>query len=635
MGVEFIQLSVVIKTNQLWSTSLELTLKSKSKIAGWNHQTLVPEQLLLEGTFFMQEEDKEKLNGMRHSAAHLLAAAISELYPDAKRTIGPSIENGFYYDFDFSKPISEDDLPKIEAKMADILKKWDHFEKEEVSVEEAKKRFADNPYKLELIEEFAKDGKDLTIYKSGEFEDLCKGGHSENPAKEIGAFKLLSLAGAYWRGDEKNKMLTRIYGTAFPSQKQLDEYLEMLEEMKKRDHRRLGKELDLFTFSDLVGAGLPLFTPRGTFIKMALQEALNEISRPYKYSMVSIPHLAKIDLYKISGHAQKFSDELFRVASHYKEEFVMKPVNCPHHTQIYQSRPRSYRDLPLRYMESTMQYRDEKPGEIGGLTRTRGFTVDDAHLFCTIEQVEQEVKNICHIIKQFYTGLGMWGKHWVSLSVRDYSDFSKYVGEETDWDKAESILEKLAQELELGAKKVEGEAAIYGPKLDFMFTDSLGRERQLATIQLDFAMPKRFGLEYTDNEGKVKTPVMIHRAILGSYERFMAILIEHFAGAFPTWLSPTQVMMIPITDRNIEYAKDIMAKLEDAGIRVEIDDRSEKMQAKIRAAQLQKIPYMIVLGDKEQEAGVVTVRTRSGENMPSLNLDQFLDKIKQEIATRA
>jgi threonyl-tRNA synthetase len=580
--------------------------------------------------------DQEKLSPLRHSTAHLLAAAVLELYPGAKRAIGPSIETGFYYDFEFPEnvKISEEDLPKIEAKMAEILKNWNSIEGREVSVEEAKGVFKDEPYKLELIEDFSKDGKTLTIYKSGHYEDLCKGGHSEDPSKEIGAFKLLSLAGAYWKGSEKNKMLTRIYGTAFTTQKELEEYLVQVEEMKKRDHRKLGRELDLFTFSELVGAGLPLFTPKGTFIKMALQEALLEISKPYGYSMVSIPHIAKIDLYKTSGHAQKFGDELFKVISHYDEEFVMKPVNCPHHTQIYQSRPRSYRDLPLRYMESTMQYRDEKPGEIGGLTRTRGFTVDDAHLFITVDQIEEEVKNICHIIREFYKGLGMWGKHWVSLSVRDHSDFSKYVGEEADWDKAEAMLEKIANELELGAKKVEGEAAIYGPKLDFMFTDSLGRERQLATVQLDFAMPKRFGLEYTDPEGQIQTPVMIHRAILGSYERFMAILIEHFGGAFPTWLSPTQVMIVPITDRSNEYGQKLLAQFKEAGIRAEIDERSEKMQAKIRDAQLLKIPYMVIIGDREQEASKVAVRTRSGENLTPQPFEDFLTSLKQEITDK-
>lgn len=582
----------------------------------------------------MGKNNKEYLNNLRHSCAHLLAAAVVKLYPNAKPTIGPVIENGFYYDFEFSKPISEGDLPKIEEEMKKLVQEWDRIEGKEISLYDAKEKFARNPYKLELIEELAQKNEPIMIYKSGDFEDLCRGGHIEKPFQEIKAFKLLFIAGAYWRGDEKNKMLTRIYGTCFPTQKELDEYLKKQDEMKKRDHRRLGKELDLFTFSDLVGAGLPLFTPKGTLIRQKLQEAVLEISKKYGYQPVTIPHLTKIALYETSGHAQKFSEELFKVISHYNEEFVMKPVNCPHHTQIYASKPRSYRDLPIRYIESTMQYRDEKPGEIGGLTRVRSITVDDGHLFCTPDQVKDEAKNICLIIEQFYKKIGLWGQQWVSLSVRDHKDFSKYIGEEKDWDLAEQMLEELAEDLNLGAKKVEGEAAIYGPKIDFMFTDSLGREWQLATVQLDFAMPKRFSLEYADADGQSKTPVMIHRAILGSYERFMAILIEHFAGAFPTWLAPIQVQIIPISEKHNKYGQIVLEQLKDSDIRVELDDMAETMQAKIRDAQLQKIPYMLVIGDREEKEKSVAIRTRDGKNLGTVKIKQFIDKIEDDIENK-
>jgi threonyl-tRNA synthetase len=580
-------------------------------------------------------QDSEYLDHLRHSAAHLLAAAVLDLYPGTKNTIGPAIDNGFYYDFEFTDPINEQDLPKIEARMQELVKGWVKFDRQEVSSDEAKELFKDNPYKLELIEEFSKEDQTLTTYTSGNFTDLCRGGHLENPSKELKAFKLLSIAGAYWRGDEKNKMLTRVYGTAFSSQEELDNYLTQQEEAKKRDHRKLGQELDLFTFSELVGAGLPLFTPKGTFIRQALFNRLVEISEEYGYQQVTIPHIAKIALYETSGHAQKFSDELFRVISHYKEEFVMKPVNCPHHTQIYASRPRSYKDLPLRYMESTTQYRDEKPGEIGGLTRTRAFMVDDGHLFCRIDQVKEEAKNLCLIIEQFYKSLGMWGKHWISLSVRDPKDLSKYIGDEDGWDKAEKMLAEISEELKLDAKRMEGEAAIYGPKLDYMFTDSLGRERQLATVQIDFAMPKRFNLTYQDNDGSMQTPVMIHRAILGSYERFLAILIEHFGGAFPVWLSPLQVKIIPISERHNDYAQKVLEGLKSSKIRVEVDDRAETMQSKIRDAQMQKVPYMLILGDREIESQTASVRSRDEGDLGALKIEEFTTKIKSQLESRA
>lgn len=575
--------------------------------------------------------NSEHLQKLRHSTAHLIAAAVLDLYPDTKLTIGPAIENGFYYDFDFSKPLSEDDLPKIEKKMTELLKTWDSFSHRELTEKEAKDYYKHNPYKQELIDEIVKKGEKITFYKAGNFEDLCRGGHSESPKKDIGAFKLLSIAGAYWRGDEKNKMLTRIYGTAFSNKKPLDEYLQQLEDAKKRDHRKLGKELDLFVFSDLVGSGLPLYTPKGAVLIEELKNALREISKKYDMQLVSIPHLAKIDLYKISGHAEKFADELFHVKSHYDQEFVMKPVNCPHHTQIYDSRPRSYRELPIRYIEQTMQYRDEKPGQIGGLQRTRGFTVDDGHTFCRVDQIKQEVSILVEVIENFYKNLGLWDKHWVSLSVRDPKTPEKYIGFPEDWERAETMLEEVSKEYKLEAKRMEGEAALYGPKLDFMFKDALGRETQLATVQLDFAMPKRFKLSYIDEQGEKQTPVMIHRAILGSFERFIMLMIEHFAGAFPTWLSPVQVVLLPIADRHAEFAQKAVDQMKKAGIRAEVDNRSERLQAKIRDATLQKVPFMGIIGDKEVANSTVSVRKRNGEDLGSIEIDSFLQQLIQDI----
>ncbi len=572
------------------------------------------------------------LDHIRHSTAHLLAAAVLELFPVTKRAIGPSIENGFYYDFEFKKPVTEEDLPKIEAKMAEILKSWDSMTGREVSADEAKELFKDEPYKLELIEEFSKDEQTLTVYQSGDYLDLCKGGHAENPSKEIGAFKLLSVAGAYWRGSEKNKMLTRIYGTAFQTQKELDGYLVMLEEAKKRDHRKLGKELDLFVISELVGAGLPLFTPKGTILRDGLLGFSEQLQIERGYQKVWAPHITKIDLYKKSGHWDKFGAELFLVESQEtSDEFALKPMNCPHVIQIYASKMRSYKDLPIRYMESTTMYRDEKAGELLGISRVRSLTQDDAHAFCSMDQIEAEVQSVMDMIKTMYTTLKMDFK--ARLSFRDDQD--KYLGDKDNWNKAQDILKRIADNMNLNYFLAEGEAAFYGPKIDVLVIDALGREWQCATIQLDFVQPVRFGITYTDQDGTVKTPVMVHKAILGSIERFLSVYIEHTAGAFPTWLAPTQVMIVPITDRNNEYGQKLLTQLREAGVRAEIDERSEKMQAKIRDAQLQKIPYMVVVGDREEKEGQVAVRTRAGENLPVQAFEQFLEQIKKEIADKA
>jgi threonyl-tRNA synthetase len=574
------------------------------------------------------------LEAMRHSLAHVLAIAVVDMFPEAKLGIGPATADGFYYDFELPRTLIPEDLPLLEKKMRHVIKQGLPFECETVAPKDAVDRLkaAQQPYKVELAEEFAGDGKDLTFYHTGDFSDLCRGGHVDS-TKDIGAFSLTSIAGAYWRGDEARPMLQRIYGVAFTTREELEAHLKQREEAKARDHRKLGKELDLFTFSDLVGAGLPLFTPRGTVLRDELQQSLRDIGLKYGMQPVAIPHIAKRELYETSGHIAKFGDELLRVESHYGE-FVMKPVNCPHHTQIYASQARSYRDLPLRYMESTMQYRDEKPGEIGGLTRVRAITLDDGHIFCRVDQIKQEAAAIAKIIEEFYTNLGLYGDHWVSLSIRDPQKPDAYIGDETDWQQAEKMLEELSDELKLDAKRMEGEAALYGPKLDYMFRDALGNERQLATIQIDFAMPRRFNLTYTDADGSERNPVIIHRAILGSYERFLAILIEHFAGAFPLWLAPEQVRILPIADRHNAYASEVTATLREHGIRAEVDDRTESIGKKIRAAEIMKVPYMLIVGDAEVASSEVAVRQFGRGDQGSAKLATLTKQLSQKIESR-
>lgn len=575
-------------------------------------------------------KDQEYLNNLRHSTAHLLAAAVMELWPETKRTIGPAIENGYYYDFDFIKPISEDDFPRIEAKMQEILSSWTSFEKYELTSDDAKKEYPGNEFKHELIDEFAKDGQKVTFYKSGNYWDLCKGGHVENPAKEIGAFKLLSIAGAYWRGNEKNKMLTRIYGTAFTTSNELDKYLRLLEEAKTRDHRKLGKELDLFIFSDLVGKGLPLFTPKGTI----LRELINDFSQGLRikrgFQKVFIPHITKNDLYKVSGHWDKFGNELFIVKSQETSDLlVMKPMNCPHHQQIYASKTRSYKELPIKYLETTTIYRDEKAGELLGLSRVRAATQDDSHSFCRPDQIEMVYGEMIEIVREFYDALGM--KFRARLSFRDPMTPEKYLGDIELWEKAQKILLSIAQKNELDYYVAEGEAAFYGPKIDFMVQDALSREWQLGTPQLDFVQPKRFKLTYIDSDGKEQTPVMIHFALAGALERFLSVYIEHTKGAFPLWLSPVQVELLPIADRHNDYARLVKAKLQNEGIRSQINDQKETLQAKIREATLQKTPFLGIIGDKEVAQQAIAVRTREGKDLGMMQVEQFLAQLQEKI----
>lgn len=593
---------------------------------------------------------------LRHSTAHIMAQAVFDLFPGARYAIGPAIKDGFYYDFELpnDQRFNEEDLEKIEKRMKEIVKANQKFVRGECSIEEGLKKFADQPFKIEIIEKVQQGAsieEDSTDFTGGDvisyygnididgnetYTDLCTGPHVPSTGY-LKAFKLMRLAGAYWRGDEKRPMLQRIYGTAWENKEALEAHIHLLEEAKKRDHRKLGQELGLFTFSDLVGSGLPLYTPKGTVLIEELKNALKEISRRYDMLQVSIPHIAKIDLYETSGHAQKFGGELFHVSSHYNQPFVLKPVNCPHHTQIYAGEKRSYRDLPLRYVEQTMQYRDEKPGSIGGLQRTRGFTVDDGHTFCRPDQIRQEASMIVEIIKDFYSSLGLWGNHWVSLSVRDYSKPENYIGDPSDWDVAEKMLQAVSDDYGLDAQLMEGEAAIYGPKLDFMFEDALHRVTQLATIQLDFAMPKRFELEYTDSDGNSAIPVMIHRAILGSFERFIMLIIEHFAGNFPLWLSPTQVTVAPVADRHEDFAYEVVRKMKEIGVRAVLASaESETLGSRIRKAKTEKVPYILVVGDDDVKNNTVGVNKR-GHDQPErdVNVDIFINALTDIIATKS
>ena len=561
-----------------------------------------------------------------------MASAVSKYDPNVDMAIGPVIDDGFYYDFEFSlTPPKESDLKNITKDMRSIINKGFEVKQWTETKDEARRRFEYQPYKLELIDDIEED--EVGIYQVGDFIDLCRGPHVESSTElPADAFKLTSIAGAYWKGDENNKMLTRIYAIAFETKEDLQAHEKMLEEAEKRDHRKLGKELDLFSFSELVGPGLPLFTPRGTLIRDLIVDKIMTIQQKFGYEKVTIPHITKQDLYETSGHWDKFADDLFKVTGKNDAQFVMKPMNCPHHTQIYARRPHSYKELPIRYAEATMVYRDEQQGELLGLARVRSITQDDGHVFCTLEQVEQEVENIVHVIREFYTSLDMYedGKFWVSLSVRDPKTPEKYLGTDEKWSLAEDALEAIAKKHDLPYKRVEGEAAFYGPKLDFMFFDAIGRERQLATAQIDFVMPERFELEYTDSDGHKKQPVMIHRAIAGSLERFMAIMIEHFAGAFPLWLSPTQVHIIPIAEPHKEFAGEVASALEQAGIRIHYDDSNESMGKKIRAAKVAKVPYFLVIGDAEVEAKSVKAEARDGSN-ETLSIDALVQKLQDEI----
>ncbi len=580
--------------------------------------------------------DVQKLDNARHSAAHMLAAAVLELYPGTKLAIGPTIETGFYYDFKFPAgvSISENDLEKIEEKMKEIAKGGHAFVRKEVSVDEAKQFEKDQPFKLDLINEFAGESKTLTLYESGPFTDLCRGGHTDN-TKEIplDGLKLHKVAGAYWRGDEKNEMLTRIYGLLFANRKELAVYLNMLEEAKKRDHRKLGKELDLFVISELVGPGMPLFTPKGTTVRNAIANYSRELNKKIGFQEVHTPNINKAELFKVSGHYDKYKDDMLEVKSHYSDEqYYLKPMNCPQHTQIYASQKRSYKDLPLRFADFSNLYRDERPGELSGLTRLRCFSQDDGHCFCREDQIEEEFNNVLIAIKQALTTYGL--NYWIRLSLRDPEHKEKYLGEDSTWEKAESILRALLERNGITFKEALGEAAFYGPKMDIMATDSIGREWQISTIQLDMNMPVRFGLTYVDSDGQEKHPIMIHRALVGSPERFMGILIEHYAGAFPVWMAPVQVQLLPVSSKHVEGAVALQKQLDEQGIRVGIDSADETIGKKVRNAAGQKIPYVVVVGDKELAGEEWMIRVRGQEEQIKMTQAAFVERVISETKQR-
>jgi threonyl-tRNA synthetase len=567
----------------------------------------------------------------------LLAAAVEQLYPGVKFGIGPDIENGFYYDIDFMEyPISSDDFPKIEEKMMEIAQARPKFVRDEISKNDARAFFVkkNNEYKVELIEDL-EDGK-ITLYQLGNFTDLCRGPHLFDTAS-IKAIKLLNTAGAYWRGDEKRKQLTRIYGISFPKKKELDDYLLMLEEAKKRDHRKLGKELELFTFSQAVGQGLPIWLPKGAELRERLEQFLKKVQKKYGYQQIICPHIGNVDLYKTSGHYQKYGVDSFRpiTTPQEGEAFFLKPMNCPHHCEVYAMKPHSYRELPLRYAEFGTVYRYEQSGELHGLTRVRGFTQDDAHIFCTPDQLKEEFCKVIDIILYIFKVLN-FENFTAQISLHDPENKEKYIGSDENWEKAERAIVEAAQEKGLQTITEIGEAAFYGPKLDFMVKDAIGRKWQLGTVQVDYNLPERFDLEYIDANQQKQRPVMIHRAPFGSMERFVAVLLEHTAGNFPLWLTPEQVIILPISEKFMEYACEIKNALEEVNIRVQMDERNEKTGKKIRDAEVMKIPYMLIVGEKEEAEKTVSLRQHQAGDQGTMTLQDFVsivnEKIKEELA---
>ena len=570
----------------------------------------------------------EKLDILRHSTAHLLAAAVKNLYPEAKNTIGPAITDGFYYDFDFgSFKISEDDLPKIEEEMHRIINSWKSFDRYEVTNNEALVEFSNNEYKKELINEFASDGQTLTIYQSGEFRDLCRGGHVSNPAEEIKFFKLRSVAGAYWRGSEKNKMLTRIYGTAFESQEALDEFIKQKEEAEKRNHKKLGKELELFMFHE-TAPGLAYFLPKGVKVYNELVNYWREEHENYNYQEIFSPLLNKRELYETSGHWEHYQENMFLSQTKEDETYALKPMNCPNAMVVFGSRTRSYKELPLKLGDTDALHRFELSGTLNGLLRIREFRQDDAHIFIAEDQIKDSFRELFEITEKFYSVFGL--EYRFRLGTRPES----FMGDPNLWDIAEKELEEILKESGKEYFILEGDGAFYGPKIDILMKDSLGRDWQMGTIQLDFQLPRRFNLKYSDKDGSEKTPVVIHRVIYGSFERFIGIITEHFAGAFPLWLSPVQVKIIPVSEKFEDYAKELNKQLKSAKIRTEIDLRNETLGARVRDAQNEKVPYMLIVGQKEVEKNSVTLRKRNSREMTEYQAAEFIkfasEKIKEK-----
>lgn len=581
-------------------------------------------------------DDEEGKHAFWHSSAHLMAEALQKLYPGTKFGIGPAIENGFYYDIEPGGGVvlTDKDLEAIEKKMLELARQKEEFRRIDVGKKEALEHFAGlgEVYKVELINDL-EDGK-ITYYRQGAFTDLCRGPHLPDTSY-IKAIKLTSLAGAYWRGDEHNKMLTRIYGITFPKQKMLDEWLVLMEEAKKRDHRKIGKEMELFTFSQAVGAGLPLWLPKGAMLRDSLEAFLRKVQKKYGYQQVITPHIGNVNLYKTSGHYQKYGKDSFQVITTPQEgeEFMLKPMNCPHHCEIYKFKPRSYKDLPLRFAEFGTVYRYEQSGELHGLTRVRGFTQDDAHLFCTPDQLKEEFKKVIDIIFIIFKALD-FKDYTAQISLRDPNNRDKYIGTDENWEKAERAIIEAAEEKGLKTTVELGEAAFYGPKLDFMVKDAIGRKWQLGTIQVDYNLPERFDLEYTGADNLKHRPVMIHRAPFGSMERFVAVLIEHTGGKFPLWLTPDQVVVMPISEKYNDYAQKLSDLLNNSDIRTVLDDRNEKIGRKIRDNELKKIPYLLVVGENEQESNTVSVRRQGHGDMGVMPVDEFIGKIKNEIESQ-
>lgn len=589
------------------------------------------------------KESKDQLLALRHSAEHVLHQAMKELYPSIHLAMGPATDEGYYFDFDGSVKdrevvvITSADFPKIEKRMSEIIQKNLPITRHEITEKEARELFADNPYKLEWIDGIEAKGEKVTVYwtgkpgEKGSMVDLCKGPHVASTG-EIKAFKLLSVAGAYWHGDEKNKMLTRIYGTAFFAQVDLDHYLWVQEEAKKRDHRKLGRELDLFTFSDLVGSGLPLYTARGAFIRRTINDYIESVQSQLDYTQVWTPQVVKAELFKTSGHYDKYKDDMFTVHSHYSdEEFFLKPMNCPQHAEIYKSRPRSYRDLPLRLTDFAMLYRDEKPGELNGLARVRSFSQDDCHVYCREDQVDYEVDMMLTMTKQIMQAFGL--KYRYRLSTRDPEHPEKYLGDPKQWDKVEAWAVKIMERNGIEYYNGPGEAAFYAPKMDLMATDALGREWQLSTVQIDYVQPVRFDLTYAAADGSQQRPVTLHRAIAGSSERLMMVLLEHYAGALPLWLSPVQVAMLPISEHELGVTQDFARALIQAGIRVEVDESASTLGKKMVRARELKVPYMAIIGKKEVETQTLTLKNRAGEQI-ALTLDETIAKLRQEVMSK-
>lgn len=581
------------------------------------------------------------IKALRHSAEHVLMQAMERLYPGIVKAMGPATDEGFYFDFDPNAiKISEADFPKIEKIMRELINLDLPFIRVEISVEEAKKLFKNNPYKLEWIDKYGQEGGKVTIYWTGDpsaasgrssersFVDLCKGPHVASTGK-IKALKLLSIAGAYWHGDEKNKMLTRIYGTAFETKEELDKYLWQMEEAKKRDHRKLGKEMDLFVVSEQIGGGLPIFTPKGTVIRKTIEDYLTNLKKENGYQFVWSPHIANSKIYHTSGHWGKY-DAMFSPMILDDQEYVLKPMNCPHHFQIYLSKPRSYRDLPMRIAENGTVYRHEKSGELNGLLRVRSLTIDDTHTIMRLSQTNNELKSVLLMIREILEIFG-FKNYKARISTHDPKNFSKYLGKKDEWERSEEALKRNATLQGFQTSIGEGEAAFYGPKIDIMVKDSLQREWQLSTVQLDYNQPHNFEMTYVDENGQKTYPAILHIAMIGSLERFIGILIEHYAGAFPTWLNPVQVKVLPIAERHAEYAKSVFDKLKKADIRVELDDRNETLGARIRDGQNQKVSYMLIVGDKEVESGMVSERARNGKADGPFTVETFIGNIKEEI----